>query len=184
MINKKFLIALLILFAFFFLGSIYLFNIDKYTKSEKFNLNLEINSFQLVTHTGKKFDKNFLNNTSSIFFFGFSNCPDICPDTLIKISSIIKDLKNRSKKYSFYFVTVDPERDTQENMKKYLDNFSKKIIGITGSVENIKSFLNYMYVYNKKVTLDEDFYTFDHSSQLFLFKKNGDFFWFRLQCTQ
>ena len=61
-------------------------------------------------------------------------------------------------------------------MKKYLDNFSKKIIGITGSVENIKSFLNYMYVYNKKVILDEDFYTFDHSSQLFLFKKDGTFF--------
>lgn len=179
MINKKFLILFFVLATglfIFFLFSYYLIKLDKDTKRQNFNLNLEINNFQLVTHDGEKFDKNLLGNTSSIFFFGFANCPDICPDTLIKISDIINKLKNTSYKYSFYFVTVDPERDTQENMKEYLDNFSNKIIGVTGSVENMKNFLKYMYVYNEKVILDNDFYTFDHSSQLFLFKKNGTFF--------
>ena len=73
-------------------------------------------------------------NKPSVFFFGFLNCPDICPNTLVEISNIILKLGKKSNKINFYFVTVDPERDTISNMKEYLTNFNENIIGITGDV--------------------------------------------------
>ena len=145
-------------------------------KNESFNLSKDINSYKLYTHRGNSFDiKNFLNKPS-IFFFGFLNCPDICPNTLQEISNIIVKLGEKSNKVNFFFVTVDPERDTVINMREYLDNFNENIIGITGEVESIKKFLKSMHVYYKKVFISKDFYTLDHSSQIFIFKKNGNFF--------
>ena len=76
----------------------------------------------------------------------------------------------------FYFVTVDPERDKIEDLKEYLNSFNPKIIGITGSSVGIDNFLKYMYVYKREIPLDNNNYTIDHSSQIFLFKKNGSFF--------
>ena len=76
----------------------------------------------------------------------------------------------------FYFVTVDPERDKIEDLKEYLNAFHPKIIGVTGSNIDIENFLKYMYVYKKEIQLDNNNYTIDHSSQIFLFNKNGSFF--------
>ena len=76
----------------------------------------------------------------------------------------------------FYFVTVDPERDKIEDLKEYLKAFHPKIIGVTGSNTGIENFLKHMYVYKKVIQLDNNNYTIDHSSQIFLFKKNGSFF--------
>ena len=76
----------------------------------------------------------------------------------------------------FYFVTVDPNRDKINDLKEYLNAFHPKIIGVTGSSIGLENFLKYMYVYKKEIKLDNDNYTIDHSSQIFLFKKNGSFF--------
>ena len=169
-------------FIFFFsllltlLIALLLFNYDNKKKNYQFQLTSEINNFNLITHNGKKFDQSFLSKTPSIFFFFFFNCPDICPATLMKISTIIKELKEDATKFSFYFVTVDPERDTQKHIKEYLINFNNNIIGVTGAVKEVNRFLKYMYVYNEKVILSENYYTYDHSSQMFLFNKKGIFF--------
>ena len=61
-------------------------------------------------------------------------------------------------------------------MKEYLSYFNPKIIGVTGSEKNINNFLDHMYVYKKKVYYSADEYTYDHSSQIFMFRKDGDFF--------
>ena len=76
----------------------------------------------------------------------------------------------------YYFVSVDPERDKIKDLKEYLNSFHPKIIGITGTDNNIEKFLKYMYVYKKKIPLGEGNYTIDHSSQIFLFNKKGIFF--------
>ena len=171
--NKNFLLILGSFLFIILLISLY----SNYNKKEnKFTLNSEINHFKLLMHDGKKLDENFLLSTPSIFFFGFSNCPDICPDTLIRISDIISKLDKKSKKLKFYFVTVDPERDTVNNIKEYLENFNSDIIGVTGTSVGINSFLKYMYVYNKKIILEDGYYTYDHSAQIYLFDKNGLFF--------
>ncbi len=150
-----------------------------YTKNEdanKFHVTDNLNTLNLITHEGKSFTLDLVLGNPSIFFFGFLNCPDICPNTLSEISDIIEKLGKDSNKINFFFVTVDPERDNLGNMKNYLSNFNKQIVGITGNERNIKEFLKSMYIYYEKVYLEDDFYTLDHSSQLYIFKKNGVFF--------
>ena len=142
----------------------------------KFILNAEINKFNLITHNGDIFNSKILSKAPSLFFFGFLNCPDICPATLTKVSNIIKSLQLKNKRVNFYFVTVDPKRDNEKKIKEYLSHFNSNIIGVTGSPNNINDFLDYMYVYRKKVYLSEEEYTYDHSSQIFMFHKDGDFF--------
>ena len=144
--------------------------------NETLNLSKNINKFKLITHNNEKFDDKFFSNYPSLIFFGFLNCPDVCPFTLSKISEIIHKLNEQSELMRFYFVTVDPERDKIEDLKEYLNAFDPKIIGVTGSNVGIENFLKYMYVYKKEIYLDSNNYTIDHSSQIFLFKKNGSFF--------
>ena len=144
--------------------------------NETLYLSKNVNKFKLITHSNEKFDEKFFSNYPSLIFFGFLNCPDVCPFTLTKISEIIEKLKDKSELMRFYFVTVDPERDKIEDLKEYLNAFHPKIIGVTGSNIDIEKFLKYMYVYKKEIQLDNNNYTIDHSSQIFLFNKNGSFF--------
>ena len=174
MSNKKLKIFLLAIFSVV-LGVIYI-SVFSPKKNETLYLSKSINKFKLITHSNEKFDDKFFSNYPSLIFFGFLNCPDVCPFTLTKISEIINKLENKSNFMRFYFVTVDPERDKIEELKEYLNAFHPKIIGVTGSNIGIESFLKYMYVYKREIPLDNNNYTIDHSSQIFLFKKNGSFF--------
>ena len=174
MSNKKLKIFILAIFSGV-LGIIYI-SVFNSNKNETLYLSKNINKFKLITHSNEEFDDKFFSNYPSLIFFGFLNCPDVCPLTLTKISEIINKLKNKNNFIRFYFVTVDPERDKIEELKEYLNAFHPKIIGVTGSNIGIENFLKYMYVYKKEIPLDNNNYTIDHSSQMFLFKKNGSFF--------
>ena len=174
MSNKKLKIFLLAIFSLV-LGIICI-SVFSSKNNETLYLSKNVNKFKLITHSNEKFDENFFSNYPSLIFFGFLNCPDVCPFTLTKISEIIEKLKDKSELMRFYFVTVDPERDKIEDLKEYLNAFHPKIIGVTGSNIDIEKFLKYMYVYKKEIQLDNNNYTIDHSSQIFLFNKNGSFF--------
>ncbi len=174
MSNKKLKIFLLAIFsAVLVITCISVFSSNK---DETLYLSKNVNKFKLITHSNEKFDYKFFSNHPSLIFFGFLNCPDVCPFTLTKISEIINKLKDKNNFMRFYFVTVDPERDKIKELKEYLNAFHPKIIGVTGSNISIENFLKYMYVYKKEIPLDNNNYTIDHSSQIFLFKKNGSFF--------
>ena len=174
MSNKKLKIFLLAIFPVV-LGIICI-SVFSSKNNETLHLSKNVNKFKLITHSNEKFDEKFFSNYPSLIFFGFLNCPDVCPFTLTKISEIIEKLKDKSDLMRFYFVTVDPERDKIEDLKEYLNAFHPKIIGVTGSNIDIEKFLKYMYVYKKEIQLDNNNYTIDHSSQIFLFNKNGSFF--------
>ena len=150
--------------------------LNKNLKKKGFFLSREINNYDLYTDNGDLLKRENILEYPSVFFFGFLDCPDICPNTLAEISDIIFELGERKNNINFFFVTVDPERDTISEMRNYLDNFHDNIIGITGSPNNVKKFLKSMHVYYKKVFIEKDLYTLDHSSQLYLFEKNGKFF--------
>ena len=173
MIRKN--ILLFLLSSAFFLVTLLFFSLKK-DQEKSFFLSKEIDNYGLYTHRGDLLEAKKVLKKPSVFFFGFLNCPDICPNTLLEISNIIKKLEKKSNKISFYFVTVDPERDTISNMKNYLTNFNESIIGITGDTDNIKNFLKSMHVYYKKVFIDKEYYTLDHSSQMYIFEKKGKFF--------
>jgi protein SCO1/2 len=174
MSNKKLKIFLLAIFSVV-LGIICI-SVFSAKNNETLYLSKNVNKFNLITHSNEKFDEKFFSNYPSLIFFGFLNCPDVCPFTLTKISEIIEKLKDKSELMRFYFVTVDPERDKIEDLKEYLNAFHPKIIGVTGSNVGIEKFLKYMYVYKKEIPLEDNNYTIDHSSQMFLFNKDGSFF--------
>ena len=121
------------------LGIIFI-SIFSLNKNETLYLSKNVNQFKLITHSNKKFDDKFFSNNPSLIFFGFLNCPDVCPFTLTKMSEIIYKLKDKSDLMRFYFVTVDPERDKIEDLKEYLNAFHPKIIGVTGSNIDIENF--------------------------------------------
>jgi protein SCO1/2 len=165
-------ILLISLITFFI---VFLNSLEK-KKDTRLGLNSEVDKYELITHNGKKFNKKFFSKKPSLLFFGFLNCPDICPSTLNTISDLIENLEIKNQEVNFYFVTVDPIRDNRKKIKEYLSHFNPKIIGVTGSEKNINNFLDHMYVFKKKVYYSADEYTYDHSSQIFMFRKDGNFF--------
>ena len=105
-------------------------------------------------------------------FFGFTNCPDVCPMTLNKMDIVLDKLKNKKKDVKVFFISVDPEKDTPEVIKDYLSNFDNKFIGITGDPEKIFLLYKSWGVMSKKIFLDNGEYNIDHSTPVILLK-NG-----------
>ena len=103
-------------------------------------------------------------------FFGFTNCPDVCPMTLNKMDIVLDKLKKKKKNVKFFFISVDPERDTPEIVKNYLSNFDYNFIGITGEPEKIFLLYQSWGVMSKKIFLDNGEYDIDHSSPVILLK--------------
>ena len=107
-------------------------------------------------------------------FFGFTNCPDVCPMTLNKMDIVLDKLGNKKKVIKVFFISVDPERDTPEVVKDYLSNFDNKFIGITGDPEKIFLLYKSWGVMSKKIFLDNGEYNIDHSTPVILLK-NGEY---------
>ena len=107
-------------------------------------------------------------------FFGFTNCPDVCPMTLNKMDIVLDKLGNKNKDIKVFFISVDPERDTPEVVKDYLSNFDNKFIGITGDPEKIFLLYKSWGVISKKIFLDNGEYNIDHSTPVILLK-NGEY---------
>ena len=107
-------------------------------------------------------------------FFGFTNCPDVCPMTLNKMDIVLDKLENKKKDVKFFFFSVDTEKDTPEVIKEYLSNFDNKFIGITGDPEKIFLLYKSWGVMSKKIFLDNGEYNIDHSTPVILLK-NGEY---------
>ena len=114
-----------------------------------------------------------------IIYFGFTNCPDVCPEELEKLTKIMSRIqRNFPKKYSklkTIFITCDPERDNPSELKGYLKDFHPDIIGLTGSAEEIKQVAKKFRAYfsiNKTSPTD---YLVDHSTVIYLMDKQGNF---------
>ena len=107
-------------------------------------------------------------------FFGFTNCPDVCPMTLNKMDIVLDKLKNKKRNIKFFFISVDPERDTPKVVKNYLSNFDNNFVGITGEPEKIFLLYQSWGVMSKKIFLENGEYNIDHSSPVILLK-NGKY---------
>ena len=103
-------------------------------------------------------------------FFGFTNCPDVCPMTLNKMDIVLDKLKNKKRNIKFFFISVDPERDSPEIIKNYLSNFDNNFVGITGEPEKIFLLYQSWGVMSKKIFLENGEYNIDHSSPVILLK--------------
>ena len=108
-------------------------------------------------------------------FFGFTFCPDVCPTTLYEAGGWLDALGDKADDVTIVFVSVDPERDTPDQLKSYLSSFDPRIVGLTGSREQVDDVVSKYRVYAKKVPLDDGDYTMDHSAAVMLFDGDGDF---------
>ncbi|MFD2263507.1 SCO family protein [Lacibacterium aquatile] len=109
-----------------------------------------------------------------IYFFGFTHCPDVCPTALGTIAAALDGMGGKADAFVPLFVTVDPERDTPEIVKDYTDAFDPRIIGLTGSVEQITGLAKSFKIYFRKVP-QGDSYTMDHSGFIYVMNPEGKF---------
>ena len=114
-------------------------------------------------------DESFQGPLTAIFF-GFTNCPDICPMTLNKLDIAISRLKKENKSLKLFFISVDPERDTPEVVKDYLNSFENNFVGITGEPEKIYLLSQSWGILSQKIFKDDGEYNIDHSSPVILLK--------------
>ena len=130
---------------------------------------------------GSSFSLNDVNNdiiTESSFegpltaiFFGFTNCPDVCPMTLNNLDLAIKNLDQKKKdKFKVFFVSIDPERDSPKVIKDYLNSFENKIYGITGDPKKIFLMSKSWGVLSEKIFTEDGNYLINHSSSIILLK--------------
>lgn len=131
--------------------------------------------FRLADQSGAVVTENDLKGKTTLVFFGFTHCPDVCPTALFEMSEILRALGKDAGRVNAWFVSVDPERDTPQAMKDYLQSFDPHLKGLTGDVEAVKQMTTAYRVYSKKVPLKDGDYTMDHTALIYLMDKNGRF---------
>ena len=131
--------------------------------------------FQLTDQTGQTVTDKSMQGRPSLIFFGFTHCPDVCPTTLFEMSEVLKAMGEDGDRVNAYYISVDPERDTQAAMKEYLSSFDPRLKGLTGNAEEIAKVLSEYRVYAKKVPLKDGDYTMDHTALIYLMDRDGKF---------
>ena len=131
--------------------------------------------FSLTDYNGETITEAAFEGQPSVLFFGFANCPEVCPLTVYELTNWFEELGAQADEIDAFFVTVDPERDTAEVLADYLKPQSDRVVGITGPVAEIEALQKGWRVYSKKVPLDDGDYTVDHTALLYLLDRNGDY---------
>lgn len=135
--------------------------------------------FELVDHTGAPFTDRDLLGKPFVVFFGFTFCPDACPLALTKTAIALDSLGDDADRFRTVFISIDPERDTPEQLALYVqaNGFPKDLIGLTGSPEQIASVAQAYRVHYKKIESEETTggYLMEHSTVLYLMDARGRF---------
>nr|WP_297529921.1 SCO family protein [uncultured Roseateles sp.] len=130
--------------------------------------------FSLPDQNGKTRTLEDFRGKVVVVFFGFTQCPDVCPTTLAELAQVKKALGPDGDKVQGVFVTVDPERDKPELLKAYLESFDPGFVALRGSPEQLKETAKEFKIYYAKVPgKTPDSYTMDHTAASFLFDPQG-----------
>ena len=133
--------------------------------------------FALTDHTGKRVTAQDFAGRHMLVFFGFTHCPDICPMALQSMAQAVDLLGERGALVTPVFITIDPERDTAEQLALYVDQFHPRMVGLTGSDEEVQAAAKAYRAYYQKVA-DEgsaDDYAMDHTSIIYLMDQKGEY---------
>ncbi|MET0432379.1 MAG: SCO family protein [Pseudolabrys sp.] len=131
--------------------------------------------FSLVDQTGKRVTDKDYRGRYMLVFFGYTNCPDVCPAGLQVMSAALDKLGKRADEIVPIFITLDPTEDTTEKIAAYIKAFNPRLVGLTGSESEIAATAKAYRVYYQKVRDDKDpkRYTIDHSAIFYLMGKDG-----------
>ena len=136
------------------------------------------NHIELIDQNGIARNQDDFADRPIALFFGFTYCPDVCPTTLTTLAAARDDLESAgidTKALQILFITVDPERDTPEQLKQYLSLFDANVTGLTGSPDKVRSVLQQFGVYAQKNDQGDGDYLYDHSAAVFLYRDDGSF---------
>ena len=133
--------------------------------------------FSLVDQTGKRVtEKDFLGHYTLVYF-GFTNCPDICPSGLQVMSAAIEKLGAKGEQITPIFITLDAARDTPEKLGAYVKSFHPRLVGLSGSAEDLAAAAKAYRVFAQKVEDEKSpgNYSYDHAAIFYLMSKDGTF---------
>ncbi len=139
-------------------------------KKDDYVASLQGSKFSLIDMNNNTITEKSFEGPLTAIFFGFTNCPDVCPMTLSKMDIVLEKLKKENKSIKLFFVSVDSERDTPEVIKEYLSSFETNFVGITGKKEKIFLLYKSWGIISQKVFTENGEYNIDHSSPVLLLK--------------
>lgn len=131
--------------------------------------------FSLTDHNGDTITEAAFAGRPTLIYFGFTRCPEVCPTTLYELSGWFEALGDEGRDLQAFFISVDPERDTPEIMKGYVEAFGDHITGITGDPDEVARVIAAWHVYAAKIPTDDGDYTMDHTASVFLIDRDGRF---------
>lgn len=130
--------------------------------------------FELTDHTGQRRTLEDFRGKVVTVFFGFTQCPDVCPSALATMSDVMKSLGADAERVQVLFITVDPERDTQELLAHYVPTFDPRFVGLFGTLEETAAVAkDFRIFYAKSGDTSGPNYTIDHSAGTYVFDPQG-----------
>lgn len=131
-------------------------------------------SLSLTDHRGQARRLEDFRGKAVVLFFGFTQCPDVCPTTLADMAQVMRELGPLAERVQVLFVTVDPERDTQAVLAKYVPAFDARFLGLRGSLEATRATAKEFKVYfEKRPGTQPGAYSIDHSAQTYVIDPRG-----------
>lgn len=132
-------------------------------------------TMRLTDHTGQVRTLDDFKDKVVVMFFGYTHCPDVCPTTMVELKKTMQLLGEAAKEVQVLFITLDPERDTQEVLAKFVPAFDPSFIGLTGTVQEIAATAKMFKIFSSKVEAEgRSGYTIDHSAGSYVYDKSGN----------
>ncbi|WP_297574756.1 SCO family protein [uncultured Deefgea sp.] len=129
--------------------------------------------FKLTDHHGKLRSLQDFKGKVVVLFFGFTQCPEVCPTTLSELKSAMQQLGEKANRVQVLFVTVDPERDSQKILAAYIPAFDARFLGLHGNAAQLADMAQkYRIIYQKQIQGDS--YTMDHTAGSYLIDPQGN----------
>ena len=129
--------------------------------------------FDLASSKGGTVKSSDLKGKPYAMFFGFTHCPEVCPTTLYEMSTALGKLGEGAKDFRVFFVSVDPERDTVDNMRDYMASFDPRMEALVPTMEQLTQIARDFRVYYAKVPTSDGSYTMDHTATVYLMDGEG-----------
>lgn len=132
------------------------------------------NDFSLTDHTGARRTLADYRGKLVVIFFGFTQCPDVCPTTLQEMAEVRRALGRDAEQVQMLFVTIDPERDTQDVLAQYVPGFDPSFVGLHGTAEEIaRTAKTFKVFYQKAAGKTPTSYTMDHTAGSYVIDRTG-----------
>ncbi len=129
----------------------------------------------LIDHLGRPFSLASHRGRAVLLYFGYTFCPDACPATMVLFGQVREQLAEQADRVQMVFVTVDPERDTTEQLRAYLSRFDPAIVGLTGEPGAVAEVLKAYGIFAQKVPVESSAtgYLMDHTALVYLIDPEG-----------